>query len=178
MLKFCMAENTTWLLPSCVNILTLHFIKPSGSLHTYSGAIPDPLEMLNDLVFLQRCLSLFSRWSFLCYWLILPWVLVVLLPCRSGSSAYAEFLVGSWLHRTVQETSSCVWGKRESLYTLWPASVKRSGQGGYVAVAKQQVLRSLCELWSPLGRVCTFQCCCFSFVGSFTQARLENMNFT
>lgn len=52
MLKFCMAENTTSILTSRTNILTPRFIKPSGRLHIYSGAIPDALEMLNDLVFL------------------------------------------------------------------------------------------------------------------------------
>lgn len=51
MLKFCMAENTTWFLAFCTNILTPHFIEPSGNLYIYSGAVPDLLEMADDLVF-------------------------------------------------------------------------------------------------------------------------------
>lgn len=51
MLKFCMAENMTPILAFCTNILTPHFIEPSGNLHIYSDAVPDLLEMSDDLVF-------------------------------------------------------------------------------------------------------------------------------
>lgn len=51
-------QKMTWIPASCGNSLTPHFIKPSGNLQMHSGAIPDLLEMLNDLVFLWRHLLL------------------------------------------------------------------------------------------------------------------------